>query len=130
MPDFVSCRVQTGIYNFQKEDVKAEFDRVRGKTSGTPSGYPHEFQNFGGGISWDDQACNSDKVKTFEFPVFQRQGGRDPQKYNENSKPKDEPGPCRVVFSEHDGHLCGVMCHRSMTPGQDQSFVKCGPYNG
>lgn len=95
----------------------------------TKSGYPHEFSNFGD-IKFDDTACNSKKrhVEIYEFPIYQRSSeGTGALHYDANKSKSDQPGPgeCRVVFTAENGHLCGVMCHKSMTPGGDQGFVKC-----
>ncbi|KAF7551739.1 hypothetical protein G7Z17_g4795 [Cylindrodendrum hubeiense] len=135
MPGRVTCHVSTGTYYFSVSEAREEYNRVKGlynagtKTYPTKSGYPHEFGNFGG-IQFDDSACNSKRspVKIFEFPIFQRSSeGHQASHYDANKK-KDEqegPGPCRVVFTAENGHLCGVMCHKSMTPGGDQAFIKC-----
>ncbi|KAH6967658.1 hypothetical protein BKA56DRAFT_622531 [Ilyonectria sp. MPI-CAGE-AT-0026] len=117
-------------------EAREEYNRVRGlynpgtQTYPTRSGYPHEFSNFGGTIKFDDTACNSKKrpVKIYEFPIYQRASeGHEASHYDANKKKDEQPGPgeCRVVFTAENGHLCGVMCHKSMTPGGDQAFIKC-----
>ncbi|KAJ5655896.1 hypothetical protein N7507_007846 [Penicillium longicatenatum] len=98
-----------------------------GKDINTKSSYPHIFENYDK-IQWDNHACNSIKVKTLEFPIDET--GR---LYPWNGvwigdtlvEKKKEPGPCRVVYSETDGHFCGVMCHKSMKAEGDQGFDKC-----
>lgn len=94
-----------------------------GKNIHTASGYPHIFQNLDH-IQWDNKACISPKVKTLEFPILE---GKNPKMYPWNKKPRAEPGPCRVVYSETDGHYCGVMCHKDRKANDDdqKGFNKC-----
>ncbi|KAH8680439.1 Ribonuclease/ribotoxin [Ilyonectria robusta] len=136
MPARVTCHVSTGTFIFTVSEAREEYNRVRGlynpgtQTYPTRSGYPHEFSNFGGTIKFDDTACNSKKrpVKIYEFPIYQRASeGHEASHYDANKKKDEQPGPgeCRVVFTAENGHLCGVMCHKSMTPGGDQAFIKC-----
>ncbi|KAG4273081.1 hypothetical protein FPRO04_09918 [Fusarium proliferatum] len=135
MPARVTCKVSTGTFIFTVQQAREEYNRVRGlynpstKKYPTKSGYPHEFSNFGD-IKFDDTACNSKKrpVKIYEFPIYQRSSeGTGAVHYDANKSKSDQPGPgeCRVVFTAENGHLCGVMCHKSMTPGGDQGFIKC-----
>ena len=37
---------------------------------------------------------------------------------------KKKPGPCRVVYSETDGHYCGVMCHKEYNDVEGQSSTE------
>lgn len=98
-----------------------------GNTFKTYSGYPHEFSNSDE-ISWDSSACNSDKVTTLELPIFsngdvyQWNGSGSKGKGSTPSTKKPDPGRCRVVYSESDGHYCGVMCHND---GDEKGFKKC-----
>lgn len=132
----MTCHVSTGTFIFTVSEAREEYNRVKGlynpgtQTYPTRSGYPHEFSNFGGTIKFDDTACNSKKrpVKIYEFPIYQRASeGHEASHYDANKKKDEQPGPgeCRVVFTAENGHLCGVMCHKSMTPGGDQAFIKC-----
>lgn len=99
-----------------------------GKDIHTKSSYPHIFENHGDAIKWDNQACNSPKVKTLEFPIDET-GEMYPWSgvYIGNTlvAKKQEPGPCRVVYSETDRHYCGVMCHDSMEDKSNKIFNKC-----
>ncbi|KAF5252558.1 hypothetical protein FANTH_2452 [Fusarium anthophilum] len=136
MPPRVTCKVSTGTFIFTVQQAREEYNRVKGlynpstQKYPTKSGYPHQFNNFGN-IKFDDTACNSKKhpVKIYEFPIFQRSSeGTGAVHFDPNKSKSDQtnkPGECRVVFTAENGHLCGVMCHRSMTPGGDQGFDKC-----
>ncbi|CAL5870451.1 uncharacterized protein PFLUO_LOCUS4688 [Penicillium psychrofluorescens] len=115
--DRLTCTVD-GKLVFFSNAAAAQLAKVAPSGEGlkTATNYPHEFQNFGGEITWDNQACNSDSVRTLEFPI-----APDGSMYPWNVKPKADPGDCRVVYSMTDGHYCGVMCHRTGGKG----FNKC-----
>ncbi|KAF2666549.1 hypothetical protein BT63DRAFT_457498 [Microthyrium microscopicum] len=129
----VSCTLGSG-----KQTEKLSFDLTyaqnlakrspSGKNIHTASNYPHVFQNFDG-IKWPNAACNSKKVNVLEFPILEKKGNKDPPDYAWNKKPKQDPGPCRIVYSETDGHFCGIMCHKvrdsSTGNDSDKGFNLC-----
>ncbi|KAI7226587.1 hypothetical protein KC330_g8759 [Hortaea werneckii] len=84
------------------------------------SGYPHEFtnkQNLPLGRNCDAAAKNGG---LFEFPVFS-----DGHLYDWTSaRPKDNPGPARVLFTTPSKDFCGVIAHDG--PGNTEPFHICG----
>lgn len=98
-----------------------------GKDIQTKSSYPHIYENSDE-IKWENRACNSKNVKTHEFPIDET-GRMYPWNGvwigNTLVTKKEDPGPCRVVYSETDRHYCGVMCHKSMKPEGEKGFNKC-----
>ncbi|KAL2004514.1 hypothetical protein VTN00DRAFT_3399 [Thermoascus crustaceus] len=120
----LTCTVAGKKVSFSEDYAKSLAKKApSGKNIHTASGYPHEFQNLDH-IKWDNKACMSKNVKTLEFPILE---GKNPKMYPWNKRPREEPGPCRVVYSETDGHYCGVMCHKDRKPnGDDQKgFNRC-----
>lgn len=87
------------------------------------SGYPHEFQNFGG-ITWTTSQCNRAKLQ--EFPVLISGAV-----YNSDSHPKDNPGPARVIYTlegQPSGYklFCGVVAHVGQNGNPNMGYLaKC-----
>jgi hypothetical protein len=105
-------------YSFSEDAAKDLVRQVRfGGDARTASGYPHIFNNMDG-IKWDNRACMSRRVRTLEFPIFEN------GKVFEWRKKGQDPGRCRVVYSEHDGYFCGVMCHKSHDH-KVKGFIEC-----
>ncbi|KAK2875607.1 hypothetical protein FQN49_001567 [Arthroderma sp. PD_2] len=67
------------------------------------SGYPHDFENFQN-IKFP-KGCRNERLR--EYPVFQAEGAR----YNFDSRPKDNPGPFRVIATAETRLYCGVISH-------------------
>lgn len=82
---------------------------------GTPSGYPHVFKDHG--HIFKRKQCGKPGQVLLEAPVF-----ADGHIYNYMSKPKDNPGPMRVIFIEKSNMLCGVLGH---TDGNAGYLNKC-----
>ncbi|KAF5313854.1 hypothetical protein D9619_013055 [Psilocybe cf. subviscida] len=87
------------------------------------SGYPHTFENFSG-ITWPVAKCNT--ASLLEFPVL-----LDGKIYNADSRPKDNPGPARIIFTI-DGQpaptklMCGVVAHAGQDGNPNAGFLnKC-----
>lgn len=55
-----------------------------------------------------------------EAPVFS-----DKHVYNFDSKPKDDPGPARVVYTTVNRDFCAIISHTEPNNGGD--FALCNP---
>ncbi|KAI9753907.1 MAG: hypothetical protein M1815_005951 [Lichina confinis] len=108
----------------------------------TKSAYPHWFTNGYRGdgkeyrkehITFDVSWCNMETKHTdggmgpddrylLEFPI--RPLDETPRKppYNFDSKPKDDPGPARVIYTSPHKHFCGIISH---TKGNEGELVLC-----
>ena len=80
------------------------------------SGYPHAFQNLQKFPM--DERCHNKIL--LEMPIFPN--GKN---YNFNSKPKEDPGPIRAIFSNPGKLLCNVIAH--IGPGNTGDFEECEP---
>lgn len=124
-PQTLVCKTDGDKKSISEDHAKKLYKKApSGKDVKTKSGFPHIFNNREG-IKWDNKACNSKKVKTLEFPIFE--GNNPPMFEWKEKKPSKEPGACRVVYSETDSHYCGVMCHESQKSSkpEDRKFAKC-----
>ena len=81
---------------------------------GSKSGYPHQFKNENAPIVWPNAKCNNlaAGIILLEFPVF-----ADGHLYNWNSKPKDDPGPVRAIYTSPGKDYCGVIGHETGNMG-------------
>jgi len=124
----VSCTIQPyggdkgGVVSFDLSKAKALAKKApsgvvpnKGKSDSKPialaSGFPHIFHNTED-LQWTVPDClKKSKINTLEFPILEN--GKD---YEATKKPRPEPGPCRIVYSQLDSTFCGVMCHKIRFP--------------
>lgn len=108
---FVTCK-NTALGSFHISNQKAEgnIHAAPLKNGGTRSGYPHQFTNAKN-IKWHNRKCNNlaRGVILLEFPVF-----KDGHLYNAESKPKDDPGAARAIFTSPNKDYCGVIAHEGV----------------
>ncbi|KAH9100601.1 hypothetical protein Ae201684P_006797 [Aphanomyces euteiches] len=77
-------------------------------TGNSASSYPHQFKNKGKNpIVFPRPECNTLKAGHFllEYPLKRR------SIYNQNAKPKPDPGPTRVIYIGATKTFCGVISH-------------------
>ncbi|KAF8906979.1 Ribonuclease/ribotoxin [Gymnopilus junonius] len=113
---FVTCRntaVKGGSFQISNQKAEGNIHAAPLTNGGTKSGYPHQFTNAKK-IQWPNPKCNNlaSGVILLEFPVF-----ADGHLYNADSKPKDDPGAARGIFTSPNKDYCGVVAHKGI--GQD-----------
>ncbi|DAA77092.1 TPA_exp: Ribonuclease [Trichophyton benhamiae CBS 112371] len=67
------------------------------------SGYPHDFLNLQ--HFRFPRRCRGRSLR--EYPVFQQHH----KVYNYNSRPKENPGPFRLIATKDSRHFCGIISH-------------------
>ncbi|EGD87887.2 hypothetical protein H112_04359 [Trichophyton rubrum D6] len=70
------------------------------------SGYPHDFLNLQ--HFQFPKGCKNKKLR--EYPLFQRHH----KKYDYDSRPKQDPGPFRVIATKDTRLYCGIISHDGM----------------
>lgn len=75
------------------------------------TGYPHEFQNFGGHVKLSKRCTKLPKgVKLLEYPIYKDEGKQRSWE-KDGSKKEQDATPLRVLSTTDHNFFCGVMTH-------------------